>query len=203
MPLAPDCQKHLNDLSPYVDGELSPAARQAVDRHLGGCAECTARVADLRATSGLVRVGLEMLAEEADFSNFAQGVMARITPEKAPWYERLGIAVSELFTYQRWQIATGLAVALLAVLAAAGWLLRPTPPAGYGSQQIAVRSVETDARANVAPVVMKTREGDTIIWTVNPNAAGIPAARPDSGSPPVPGATPVQPPAKTPTGGEL
>lgn len=196
MPLSPECQKQLIALSPYVDGELSPSERQALERHLAGCADCTSRVADLRATSGLMRVGMEMLADEADFSGFAQKVMARITPEKPPLWERLGIALHELFTYQRWQMATGLAIALLAILAAAGWLLHPVTPAGYGSQQIAVRSVVTDERAHVAPVVMKTREGDTIIWTVNPAAA----LAPDSGSP---AQTPVHTPAQTPTGGEL
>lgn len=192
MPLSPECQKHLIALSPYVDGELSPSERQALERHLTACPDCTARVADLRATSGLIRVGMEMVADEADFSSFAQNVMARITPEKAPWYERIGIAVSELFTYQRWQLATGLAIALLAIFAAAGWLLHPTTPAGYASDQIAVRSVSTADQAHIAPVVMKTTGGDTIIWTVNP----APATATDSG-------TPVHTPAETPTGGEL
>lgn len=194
-----ECQKHLFQLSPYIDGELSPSERQTIDRHLAACPACAGRVADLRAASGLTRVGLEMLAEEADFSQFAQKVMARLSPEKAPLWERLGIAVSELFTYQRWQLATGLAVALLAVLAAAGWLLQPKTPAGYGSELVAVQSVNTDQGAQVAPVVMKTQKGDAIIWLVNrPNTLQAP----DSGAP-VPGATPVQPPHAPPTGGEL
>lgn len=195
-----ECQKLLFQLSPYIDGELSPPERQAVDRHLAGCEACAGRVADLRATSGLTRVGLEMLAEEADFSGFAQKVMSQLTPEKPPLWERLGIAVTELFTYQRWQLATGLAVALLAVLAAAGWLLKPAPPAGYGSPLVAVQSVDTDQGAQVAPVVMKTQQGDAIIWLVD---HPTPADHPDSGAP-VPGATPVKPPpSQLPTGGEL
>lgn len=194
-----DCQKHLFQLSPFIDGELSASERQTVERHLTGCPGCAGRVADLRATSGLTRVGLEMLAEEADFSDFAAKVMARVTPEKAPLWERLGIAVSELFTYQRWQLATGLAVALLAVLAAAGWMLKPATPAGYGSAQMAELTVDTDQGAQVAPVVMKTQQGDAIIWLVQ---HPTPLAHPDSGAP-VPGATPVTPPTTTPTGGEL
>lgn len=200
MSLSPECQKVLTELSPFVDGELSPSERQAVEHHLAGCPECTGRVADLRATSGLVRVGLEMLADEVDFGDFAQKVMAKVTPEKPPLAERFRLTLSEMFTYQRRQLATGLAVALLAVLAAAGWLFHPTTPAGYGSAEVAVRSVDTDARAHVAPVVMKTQQGDAIIWLVNhpEDAAEHPNA-----VPPLPGATPVQPPAQQPTGGEL
>jgi anti-sigma factor RsiW len=194
-----ECQKYLFQLSPYIDGELSPSERQTVDRHLAACPACAGRVADLRATSGLTRVGLEMLAEEADFSQFSQKVLAQLSPEKAPLWERLGIALSELFTYQRRQLATGFAVALLAVLAAAGWLLQPSTPAGYGSERVAVQSVNTDQGAQVAPVVMKTQKGDAIIWLVNRPST---LQHPDSGAP-VPGATPVQPPNPPPTGGEL
>jgi anti-sigma factor RsiW len=43
------------ELSAYIDGALSPSARAAVDGHLATCALCRAHVAQLRATSALLR----------------------------------------------------------------------------------------------------------------------------------------------------
>lgn len=42
------------DLSAYLDEALSPGDRAAVASHLDGCAQCRARLADLRATSRLI-----------------------------------------------------------------------------------------------------------------------------------------------------
>lgn len=187
MALPPTCRDVFPLLSPYVDGELSVSERQSLDRHLSACATCTGRVADLRAEAGLVRVGMEMLADEADFTGFAQKVLARIEPMKPPLWDRVRIALSETFTYQRRQLMTGFAVAALAVVAATGWMLRPTRAAGYGGAQLAVQSVSLDSGAKVSPVVMKTRAGDAIIWLVAPAesvpeaAAGAVDAQPDSG----------------------
>src|SRR2546430_267060 len=95
------CTNYLSLLSPFIDGELSPGDRVVVEQHLPTCRDCTARVADLRAESGLVRVGLEMAADDADFSDFAQRVMARIESIRPPLLERWRVTVSEWVTYQR------------------------------------------------------------------------------------------------------
>ena len=50
-------------LSPYVDGELSPEERQAVERHIAADKDSAAQVADFRAASGLTRLSFEMLAD--------------------------------------------------------------------------------------------------------------------------------------------
>ena len=42
------------ELSAYIDGELIPAARAAVEGHLAACETCTAHVAQLRATAAFV-----------------------------------------------------------------------------------------------------------------------------------------------------
>ena len=42
-------------LSAYLDGALTPAERAAVDTHLGSCADCRARLAELRGVSALLR----------------------------------------------------------------------------------------------------------------------------------------------------
>ena len=41
------CFEVLEQLSDYLDGELSPQAKAKVDAHLAGCAECRAVAADL------------------------------------------------------------------------------------------------------------------------------------------------------------
>src|SRR5438874_11419820 len=97
----PACKTFVSQLSPYIDGELSADQRTVVERHLSACKDCTMRVSDLRAESGLVRVGMEMLADQVDFKDFAQKVMARVTPEKPPFFERLRISASEMFLYQK------------------------------------------------------------------------------------------------------
>lgn len=42
-------------LSAYLDGALSPVERSAVDAHLDTCADCRARLAELRATASLIK----------------------------------------------------------------------------------------------------------------------------------------------------
>ena len=77
----PACQTFIPRLSPYIDGELPPAERQAVDTHLSACRDCTGRVADLRAESGLVRLGMEMLADEASSPKYY--TLEPVVPEHA------------------------------------------------------------------------------------------------------------------------
>jgi anti-sigma factor RsiW len=165
----PACKSYIPLLSPFIDGELSPAERQTVERHLAACHDCTGRVADLRAESGLVRHGMEMLADEADFTGFAQKVMARVTPEKAPFFERMQLSIQELFLYQRGALVTA-AAAVLVVVMGALLLTRSGTPAGYEAERIAVSKVEVDESADVSPVVMNTDTGNAIIWLVNSDA---------------------------------
>jgi anti-sigma factor RsiW len=154
-------------LSPFVDGELAPGDRQAVERHIAVCHECTGRVADFRAESGLVRLGMEMLADEADFSQFAQGVMARITPHKLPLWERFKLSLSETFTHHRGAWAYSLAGAACALLVAVPFLVREREPVGYASPQMAVESVNPEQGARISPVVKRAKDGNTIIWLVD------------------------------------
>jgi hypothetical protein len=162
----PACKTFVPMLSPFIDGELSPSERVTVERHLTACKECTMRAADLRAESGLVRVGMEMLADEVDFKDFSQKVMARITPERPPLGERISLFFSELFTYQRKLMFTSLATAAAVLLVATPIILRGGPQAGYASERMMVDAVKIDDGATVAPVVMETKGGDTIIWMV-------------------------------------
>lgn len=161
------CLHFIPDLSPFIDGELTAARRVEVERHLGVCKDCTMRTADLRAESGLVRVGMEMAADEADFKDFAVKVMARLTPYKPPLSERLRLSLSELFLYQRRTLLTVMGTAAVVLLVAVPVALRERTPLGYGSATLMVESVDPSEQAKVAPVVMTTEGGDAIIWFVD------------------------------------
>jgi anti-sigma factor RsiW len=172
MALNPACQTFIPMLSPYIDGELSPAERVNVERHLAVCHDCAARTADLRAESGLVRVGLDMAADEVDFKGFSQQVMARLTPYRPPLLERLRVSLSEMFLYQRTAMLSSVATAAVVALVASVALLWERTPTGYARPQMMVESVTTEPGARVAPVVMTTDQGDAIIWLVDSDVSG-------------------------------
>ncbi|QSQ22477.1 zf-HC2 domain-containing protein [Pyxidicoccus parkwayensis] len=163
----PACERFVPMLSPYVDGELTPAERVNVERHLSACRDCTGRAADLRAESGLLRVGLDMAVDDVDFKDFAQKVMARVTPEKPPLLERMKLALSEMFLYQRTAMISSLATAAVLVLVALPLLLSDRTPVGYAAERMTVKSIQPYADTRVAPVVMETDNGGTIIWLVD------------------------------------
>jgi anti-sigma factor RsiW len=193
-------------LSPYVDGELSPSDRVNVERHLAACKECTGRAADLRATSGLVRIGMDFAADDVDWKDFNQKVMAGLTPHKPPFGERLKASVSEMFLYQRGPLVASFATAMAVIAVAATFLLRPQTPLGYASPRMALEQVET-TDAHVTPVVMTTENGDTIVWIVDrvdpPSAS---TSKPQDDEDDEEDATPTHEPGleqKAPTGGAL
>jgi anti-sigma factor RsiW len=163
----PACTRFVPLLSPYIDGELAPGERVTVERHLAACRDCTGRTADLRAESGLVRVGLEMAADEVDFKDFAQKVMARVTPERPPLLERLRLSLTEMMRYQRTAFVSSLATAAVVLLVAIPLLARDSAPVGYASEHMTVQAVRPHGAARVAPVVMEAEDGNAIIWLVD------------------------------------
>ena len=181
----PACKSFVPLLSPYIDGELSPAERVNVERHLSACRDCTSRAADLRAESALLRVGLEMAVDEVDFKDFTQRVMARVTPERPPLLERVRISLSELFLYHRTAMVSSLATAAVLVLVLVPLLMKSNAvPMGYGGDRMRVRAVRASEGSTVAPVVLESEDGSTIIWAVEQDARdeaspGKSAPRPD------------------------
>ena len=139
----PACERFIPLLSPYIDGELPPTERVVVERHLSACKQCTGRAADLRAESGLLRVGLDMAVDEVDFKDFTQKVMARVTPEKPPLLERLRLSLSEMFLYRRTVLLSSLATAAVVMLVAVPLLMREEHPFGYASERMRVKAVRS------------------------------------------------------------
>ncbi len=161
----PAREKFLPMLSPYVDGELTPEERQLVEQHLSNSKESTGQVADFRAADGLMRHALEMQADEVDWKVFADDVMAKVTPEKLPLFERMKISLSEMFIYQRGPLMAGFAAAALAVLIAVPVTMKFATPDGYGASKMQVQTVSVED-ATFKPVVMETDTGDAVIWVV-------------------------------------
>jgi anti-sigma factor RsiW len=52
-------------LEPFIDGELAAAQRQAVERHLAGCAGCAASLAEARELAGALRALPELACPPA------------------------------------------------------------------------------------------------------------------------------------------
>ncbi len=50
-----DCPRVVALLSDYIDGRLPADVRQELERHLGGCPECTAFVGTFRSTVALLQ----------------------------------------------------------------------------------------------------------------------------------------------------
>lgn len=150
-------------LSPYVDGELTPEERQLVEQHLASCKESADQVADFRAMSGLIRHTLDQAADEVDFKQLTNDVMARLTPEKLPLLERLKLSVAELFRYQKAALGTGFALATAAA-AVAVVVLQGGGRVGYGQETMKLQTVKVEQGATVQPVVFETSTGDAIIW---------------------------------------
>jgi anti-sigma factor RsiW len=158
-------------LSPFVDGELSPSERQQVEQHLAANKESAMQVADFRAASGLMRLTFDQQADQEDWKDFSAGVLAKLTPEKAPFFERMKLTVSEMFTYQRTMFVTSLATAALVALVAVPVAMKlASSPLGYAQAKVEVQTVKVDQGATVEPVVMTTEKGDAIIWMVDQNA---------------------------------
>ena len=166
----PACKTFIPMLSAYADGELPASDRTNVERHMAACRECTGRVADLRATGGLVRIGMEFATDDVDFKDFAQKVMARVTPEKPPLLERWRLSLSEMFLYQRTPLVASFATAAVLLLVGIPVLMNARGPVGYASPQMAVQSarvVDGAEGAEIQPVVLTTEGGDAIIWVVD------------------------------------
>jgi anti-sigma factor RsiW len=96
--------EHPSDaLSAYLDGDLDPAARQAVEAHLTVCAECRAVVADLDGLQRVARAWGDETARPA--ADLWPGIAARLDergtglgPARVlPWYRRRwSVGVAEL-----------------------------------------------------------------------------------------------------------
>ncbi len=95
-------------LQQYLAGELDLAATDEADEHLAGCSECESLLAVIAAGDAALAEALALTPEEAAWVH-AQDLRPAVAKAIAPWYSQpQGI------------------ILLLALLAAAGWMLHGT-----------------------------------------------------------------------------
>ena len=114
----------IETLSAYIDGELDPAARAAVERHLITCADCAAVLADLEHVVGAARALEDRPPDEDLWPGISNRLEARggAVPIHSAARHRRG----RRFSFTMPQLAAA-AIALVVLSAAAVWWARPWP----------------------------------------------------------------------------
>jgi anti-sigma factor RsiW len=179
-------------LSAYVDGELTAAERETVERALAADPRLREVERSMRGLGSAMRAVSEAEVAKADFAGLADRVMARV-PRRPGVLDRLRAVWS-----RPWLPIGG----LVAVAAAAFFSLRPVAPAA-SIEGVDVKSASADnSQPELRPVVLKTETGDAIIWLVEkPDASGNHRATPLQ--PDKPGVQAPVPPQQRKTAGEL
>jgi anti-sigma factor RsiW len=183
---------HLQLLSAYLDGELTAAERETVERALAADPRMREVERSMRGLGSAMRAASEVEVAKADFSALADRIMARV-PRRPGVLDRLRAGWS-----RPWLPIGG----LVAVAAAAFLVMRPVAPApSVGGVDVKSAAV-VESSPELRPVVLKTESGDAIIWLVEkPDASGNHRATPLQ--PDKPGAQAPVPPQQRKTAGEL
>ena len=177
-------------LSAYLDGELTAAERETVERALAADPRLREVERSMRGVGPAMRAASEAEVAKADFSGLADRVLARV-PRRPGVLDRLRAVWS-----RPWLPIGG----LVAVAAGAFFVLKQPAPA-VGGVDVQSASV-VESQPELRPVVLKTETGDAIIWLVEkPDAAGNHRATPLP--PDKPGAQAPVPPQQRKTAGEL
>jgi len=157
-------------LSAYVDGELTAAERETVERALSADPRMREIERSMRGLGSAVRALAEVEMAKADLSGVADRVMARVS-------RRPGVLDRLRDAWRRPWLPVG---GLVALAAAAFFAFRPAaPPAAGEGVGVVVSSVTADSEPGLRPVVLKTENGDAIIWLVDkPDASGNHRATP-------------------------
>ena len=119
-------------LSEYLDDELPPAERAALEGHLAQCAECSATLADLRRVVARARA----LESTGPATDLWPGIATRIGAAPALRAEgRTGARAHGRFTFSLPQLLAA-GIALMVLSGGSVWLLRPgsdPPPSRSGA----------------------------------------------------------------------
>jgi anti-sigma-K factor RskA len=143
------------DAGAYVLGALAPTERSAYERHMAGCVDCRAEVADLAVLPGL----LGRLDADTAVATLAPPVKA--PPELLAATLRAATAERLRFRRRRhWQLAgTGLAAACLAVLLGLGGAAMVGTPQASGPAVMAQMAPAREGVPIVALVAYSPAKG--------------------------------------------
>ncbi len=108
-------------LSEYLDGELAPAERAELERHLAGCPRCAATLAELRAVVST----LAQLSDTPPAHDLWHGIEARLGPVPVEAEEAGVISLAarrRRFSFTLPQLAAA-AIAVIALSSGVAWLV--------------------------------------------------------------------------------
>ncbi|MGZ6078098.1 MAG: anti-sigma factor family protein [Myxococcaceae bacterium] len=156
-------------LSAYIDGELTAAEREVVERALAADPRVREIEQSMRGRGPAMRTLSDAQVAQANFSGLADRVLGRVS--RSP-----GVLDRLREAWRRPWFPVG---GLVAVAAAAFFVFRPVAPVPGAQGVVVVDTVTSGSPAQVQPVVLKTDEGDAIIWLVeHPDASGAHRATP-------------------------
>jgi hypothetical protein len=144
-------------LSEYLDGELEPAERAALEQHLASCGACAATLDDLREV--VARAGaLPSPPPAADLWPGIEPRLDPVTPIVTPAAARFGARVTRRFSFTMPQlVAAGLA---LMVMSGGGvWILQH----GGRATDLPPVAATSDPDAGLVPVAMADPRYDEAI----------------------------------------
>jgi hypothetical protein len=111
-------------LSAYIDGDLGPAERERIERHVAGCEECAAVLAGLE----LVVASARGLVDREPVADLWPGIAERLaarTPAVIP-IDSARPRVRRRFSFTAPQLAAA-AIAVMVLSAAVVWWVNPDP----------------------------------------------------------------------------
>jgi len=188
-----NCHKFRKMISPYIDGRITPAEKQALESHLASCQGCRQELKSLQATVGFLhRVSLETV------------------PRAFTVIEAKPVTAPTVLVPLRW--ATAVAVLALAVLFA-GDLFHIYPEKSSPSSETPIMAVnptlqsqETASPTPTSDYLSKlgaSQQGGDKALEVTPTPAISGSQSPEAIVPaPRPGVAPVTPAVPTPASGE-
>lgn len=116
MKIEAPCQEIQPELVAWLDDQLEPARRQAIDEHLADCTACQAELAGLRRALGSV----DSLPASQPSPGFEARFEERFEQERAGW-------VHAVWTWLRRPLpAVALGSSLAALVLVSIWIARPT-----------------------------------------------------------------------------
>jgi Putative zinc-finger len=165
------CEELVPLLGPLCDAALPGDDARWVTDHLRGCASCTDRRTLILAQGQALREVLRERAAAADFTGFADKVMARVEKDRHP--APLAAYGSELWGAHKGAFAAlgGLALAACLGLAALFIPLRADPDDGALLADARDSQVEEVEFGTHAGAVLQLPQQTTVIWMSDDRAA--------------------------------
>lgn len=85
------CEENREMISSFIDAELSPAEREMLEKHLGGCAKCRTLEEWLRCVKEGITQSAEGITIPPGLREKILTLLTEIPPKQAriPWWKRL------------------------------------------------------------------------------------------------------------------